>query len=179
MPEVAQLIEAINRGKGAKFASFTYRAKGTGELAKVTIVLGASTESLYKRDLAALEIIHPTLTGLELEACAKIMASRRESLEKGIGNNSAYTNADTYVYPVGLSGIRVHKETGALYVNGLIVDKKVIEPGTYKEVKSRPLTLARNAIEKNLPSSKYRMYTLPNVLRAALNGEVLEFDVAD
>lgn len=177
MAHVATLIDLIQKGKGAKFASFKYRAKGTGELSKIVVILGAKTENLYKKDIEILTEMIPNLSGLAQEAAMKILKSRNESLLKGIGNNDAYTHKDTYVYPVGLEGIRVHKETGEVYVNGLVEHKEVIEPGEYKEVKSRPLTIEKKKIEKELPSGRYRMYVLRNIKRAALNGEVLEIEL--
>jgi hypothetical protein len=182
MSKVAELLEAIERGKGAKFASFTYRSKGTGELAKCLIILGASTETLYQKDVQILQtlIAEGGLTGLKLEAAAAILKSRMESLTVGIGHNSMYThspeNGDTYVHPVGLTGIKVHKENGEVYVSGLVERKDVLEEGEYKKVNSRPLTLAKKEIEKLLPSTRFRQYILRNVASARLNGEVLEFE---
>lgn len=170
---VAQLIGQIGKGKGAKFASIQYRAKGTGELAKYFVILGASTVKLYEKDIAQLEEMIPNLEGIELEAATAILASRRQSLEKGIGNNDAYTNKNTYIH-VDIPGIKIHKETGAIYVTALVEDKTVIEPGEYKKVNSRPLTIAKRKIEKELPSGRFRQFILPNVTVARLNGEVLE-----
>jgi hypothetical protein len=182
---VADLISSIEKGKGAKFASFLYRSKGTGELARHTIILGASTETLYQKDIEVLQFLMDAgeFDGIRLEAAAAILKSRHESLTVGVGHNSAYThspeNGDTYVYPVGLPGIRVHKETGEVYVNGLTEGKVVIEAGEYKVVKSRPLTLAKKEIEKMIPGSRFRQFILRNVRTAKLNGEVLEIEMAD
>lgn len=174
---VAQLIATIATSKkGAKFASLTYRAQETGELARHTLILGASTETLYKKDIAILEALlaGDTLSALDREAAQSVLDSRRESLDKGIGNNDAYTNKDTYTYIDGLPGVFMHKETGVVYVNALAEDKVVIEAGTPKKpVKSAPLTIAKNAIRQTLPSARFRTFRLKNVNRAALNGDVL------
>lgn len=179
MSQVSQLIEAIERGKGAKFASFTYRSKGTNELSKITVILGASTEELYKKDVILLQMMLDSneLKGLWLEAVKKIMESRQTSLIEGIGNNPAYTCKDCYVYPVGLlNGIHIHKETGEVYVTGLVTHKTVLESGEFKTVNHRPLTLAKKEVEAQLPSNKFRRYILPRVVKATLNGETLEFE---
>lgn len=175
---VAELIGTLESGKGVKFVSFTYRSKGTNELAKVIVALGHSTEELYRMDLSLLDIIKAGIDKdaepLKFEAVCRVIASRNESLEVGIGNNSAYTHQDTYVYPKGLRGIRIHKETGECYVSGLLHSKVTLEEGVYKEVKSHARTLAKKEIEKQLPSSKFRMYTLTNILSVTINGETVE-----
>lgn len=175
---IAELVGLIGSGKGAKFASLTYRAKESGELARHVVILGASTEVLYTKDIEILEDMVTRLTGIELTAANELLASRRQSLDKGIGNNDAYTNADTYVYAQGIPGVRIHKETGILYVSGLVESKKVIEEGTHKKVNSSEKTIAKRKIEKTLPSGRYRLFrlTAENVKRAACNGEVLEIE---
>lgn len=175
---VAALVGMIAKGKGAKFASITYTAKGTGETARHLMILGASVETLYTKDIAALEamLAGDTLSPVEREAATELLASRQESLTKGIGNNSAYTCADTYVHVDGVAGVKVHKDTGVLYVTGLSQSKTVLVPGTYKAVKSAPKTIAKRNIEKGLASGRFRQMILKNVTRAALNGDVLEIE---
>lgn len=171
------LVAEIAAAQGAKFVSFVYTAKGTGEVARHSLILGASTENLYERDLAKLEEMRPTLTGIALVACDELIASRRESLEKGVGNNSQYVhgaeNADTYA-PTAIKGLMIHKETGHLHVRALTHGKTVITPGVYKTVKSSEKTLAKKAISKDLPSERIRQFDLGRVSRARLNGETLE-----
>lgn len=185
MPNVlttASLVEAIERGKGAKFASFTYRAKGTGELAKVTLILGADTANAYEKDIeqlqATVEMLKDANDPVALKAAQELLVSLQTSLKVGIGNNPLYTHQETYVLPVGLPGIKVHKEEGTVYVMGMVQNKTVIEAGEYKVVKSSAKTIAKNEIRKSLRSGKIRQYILPNVVRASLNGEVLELEVA-
>lgn len=174
MPNVADLIAAIKNGKGAKFASFTYVAKETGEKARHTLILGASTEVLYEKDVAVLEQMVPDLKGLSKEAAEAILASRKTSLKVGIGNNPDYTCAGVYVEPDGLAGVKVHIVNGSLHVCGLQEAKVVLVKGVYKTVNSKPLTLAKQEISKSLPSNRFRQFRLDRVLDAKLNGDVLE-----
>lgn len=180
---VAALVGLLASGKGAKFASLTYRAKESGELAKHTVILGAKVETLYEKDIAILRelLAGDTLTDIQREAATALLATREESLTVGIGNNSKYVHradggADTYVHADGIPGVKVHKDTGVVYVTALVEHKTVIEPGVHKVVKSRPLTIAKKEVEKHLPSRRFRQFILKNVNRAALNGTVLEID---
>jgi hypothetical protein len=175
MTEMLQLLEMLKTGEGSKFASFVYRSKGTGELAKLVVTLGSDTKSLYQMDLEILNAKLPTLEGLHKVACEKLIASRQESIVVGIGNNSAYTNVDTYVFPKGLSGIKIHKETGEMYVTGLVESKVTLEEGVYKVVNSKPLTLAKKELEAGLPSGKFRQYILRNIKAVSMKGETVTF----
>jgi hypothetical protein len=182
MHNIAALIGLLSSGKGAKFCSLTYRAKGTGELARHLLILGASTDVLYGKDMEKLtgEIIPKLQTGLLLDAAFKVLASRKKSLEVGIGHNPKYVhapeNGDTYVMLEGVPGCKVHKETGEVHLTGLSQHKTVLEAGEYKEVKSKPETLAKQEIEKQLPSARFRQFLLNRVLTAKLNGDVWEVE---
>lgn len=173
---VAEAVTLIASGKACKFISLTYKAKETGEIARHTLIVGASTEKLYEKDIAQLETALTTLAGIDKLAASEILASRKKSLEVGIGNNPAYTCRGVYAPLAGMSGIKVHMEKGTLYVSGLVESKKVLVAGTYKEVNSSEKTLAKRAIEKTLPSGRFRQFclTFDNLLRVAANGETLE-----
>lgn len=173
-----KLLEALAGMKGAQFASFVYTAKASGprlteEVARHVVILGASTEALYRRDLEALAILAPTLSGLEAEAAELIAESRRVSLAVGIGANPAYTAVDAYE-PTAVQGVKVHTVTGELHVTGLAVRKDVTTAATYRTVKSKPETLARRAVEAQLPSARFRQFKLSGVTVARLNGETIE-----
>lgn len=163
---------------GARFASFTYTNK-QGETAKYSLILGGSTEEMYRKDITYLTRALSLLTRIgarehNVLACSELLASRQKSLEVGIGHNPDYTNADTYLTLNGFRGVKMHKETGALYVNGLVEKKVVLIPGEYKAVKSAPKTIAKRKLEKMAYSGRFRQFDLSAISRAALNGEVLE-----
>ena len=171
----ADLAAAIANLPGAQFARFVYRSKGDNKLAKVVIILGASTETLYRKDVAALEALLPTLTEpLDVEAANAILASRQKSLEVGIGNNPAYTAAGAFIFPPSIPGVKVCITDASLHVTGLLQSEEVLEEGIKKVVNSKPLTIAKRKIESKLPSARFRQYRLDNVLSAKVAGEVLE-----
>ena len=172
------LLAELARIERPKFASFTYRSKDTGELSRYTVMLGVDYGTLYAKDRDTLQTMLPSLDGLPKEAATALLASIEESLAKGLGNNSAYTHGkeqgDTYVSIVGIDGVKLNKNDGVLHVLGILQSKVVLEAGTYKEVNSRPLTLAKRAIEKTLRRSKIRQFALTNIQSARINGETLE-----
>ncbi len=181
MLSIVPLLEALAKTQGSRFANITYTNKVGGkvitpETSRFHLILGASTENMYQTEIEKLEdFIYGAWIKTEVQKLAAIemLDSRKESLEKGVGNNSRYTNADTYI---SFDGLRIHKETGEVYVSGLEQSKTVIVAGTYKTVKSSPKTLAKAHIAKVCGFSKFRLFTLDNISRAALNGNVLEIE---
>jgi hypothetical protein len=177
MSTVFDAVAAFCAKKGAKFVGFTYRTKGTGELQKVVVIVGASTDNLYSKDIEILEQMVQDSTGVELIAAQELLASRLNSKANGIGHNDGYTCEDVYTVVNGnTQGVKMHKENGDLHIVGLQEHKTVLEPGVYKERQSSEKTIAKNKIRALLPSSRFRQYRLSNLLRATVNGETLEIE---
>lgn len=176
-----QLLDQLSASKGAKFASFKYRTKGTDELSLYLVTLGASVENAYRHDVETLEALIPSLTGVDLDAANAILASLNKSLDGGIGNNPAYTHGaasgDTYAF-TDVPGIVVNKNDGALHLKNVLVQHKtVIEAGNpQKPVKSSDLTLAKRKLERSLRKGKIRQFALLGISVAKLNGETIEFE---
>lgn len=177
MHQTADLFFELVDINSAKFVSFTYRSKGTKELAKYTLIVGFITENLYKRDVEILKdlIDNKKVSGIKLLAAQELLDSRYASLELGVGNNPEYTCKDVYGQ-VADSGVKVHVIDGEFHVMGLVESKVTIEKGEYKVVNHRPKTIAKNEIRDLLPSERIRQFKLRNVLGARLNGQTLEID---
>jgi len=177
---IGQLVAALQGITGVSFASFDYIPKERGGRAKVQVILGASTANVYEKDVAALRRVVPLLKAVHatlptIQAAEELLASRLESLEKGIGNNSAYTLKDTFTPLAHLPGLKIHNETGDLYITGLVERWEVVEEGAPKKaVKSSDKTLAKREIEKRfLSSQRIKTLVLAGVTGARLAKKVL------
>jgi len=163
---IDNILESIQALKGPRFVGFTYRAKGTGELARHVLILGASYLNLTTKSIEVLQDMLPTLTGLELEGANILLASYQETIDNAISGkaHSGYTKAGVYApaYANGeiVQGVSRHVFDMSLEVHGLSHSKMVLEKGIYPVVKSKPLTLAKAKVEAMLPRSKYRTFTL-------------------
>ena len=106
--------------------------------------------------------------------------------EDGVSNNksiaahkageqsSDYTKKDQYTN-IG-SGVNINKNDGSLQVFGLLQSKVLLQAGIErKPVKSKPLTIAKKAIEYTLSKSKFREFALDtgNIQSVRLDGETL------
>lgn len=172
MSKSLAVLKELGSLSGVTLAEITYRNKGDKTLAKHTFRLGASLEKMYADDIKTIEAMLPSLSGMDYDAAIEILKSLQESLQVGIGNNSAYTCAGVYVQLEDAQSCDVHATTGALYVLGESIGREVIEVGEPKKpVKSAAITIAKNKIRHNLKSDKIRRFKLTNVASVAIYGE--------
>jgi hypothetical protein len=110
-------------------------------------------------------------TGLDFSTldfgCAWMSRSLREGLEQSHNGENDYSSyLETYnPHPSGVRGVLVHKETGNLYIMGVVVEEKIIQhdpKGNARETKkSKNATIVRGIKEElGLLSGKWRMYEL-------------------
>ena len=173
------IIDKIAASAGlARFASFVYTSMSTGEVARYTLQLGFNYRNCLEKSRLALEIEAPALTGIDAQAAAELLASIDASLA---GTQTGYTKAETYVDALDASGkavpgVKRNVNDNSLQIFGLLHAKVQIAPPTVerKEVKSRPLTIAKNKLRKDLPIGKFREFALENLSTARINGETLE-----
>lgn len=137
-----------------------YTSATSGELADHTIVFHMSYGSALERSITMLEAVVPA-DDLEAQAKAELLASYQKSLDK-VNSEPMETVCDAYdrvtVDGEHVKGIKIHRETGTLHIFGLAHSKRVITSGTYKEVKSRPLTVAKDRLRKGLPVERFRQF---------------------
>lgn len=167
----ATITELAAKLNGAVFVSLDYTSKGTGERALYLLQLGTDTSRIYRDDVATLEGIMPTLDGIHLQAAQEIHSSLCVSLAGGVGENPAFTKVGYYL-PI-VRGVWFNEETGEVYVKGSLVSKRTIEAGTFKVVKSRPLTLAKKDIDKALKRSKIREFLVTGINVAKIAGHTV------
>lgn len=161
-----------------------YESKSSGEIADHVILTNFSYKNAVKRDLQKLQVITENEkirlainSGFSIdlinEAIEKLSTSfiNNQNEETKSNQSKAQTDAFTRIN----EAIKIHNETGQVYIYGLHIKKNVHVDGEYKKVNSRPLTLCQNWLKKelNFSTSKYRQFIVDkNMLSAVnLNGE--------
>ena len=177
--EILELTNSISHMmNGTRFISLTYRSKSANELARHTLLAGFSYLELVKRSIEELTqwgdyVDHTALAG---QAYREVMDSLRETLTKHQQGeqNSAYTKKGMYAHVRG--GVNINLNDNSIQFFGLSIAKKVIEPGIYKKVNSKPLTIEKDKFRSELPLAKFREFALDKnvVLSGKVNGEVFE-----
>jgi hypothetical protein len=172
------IIETLTN-VGATFASFTYKSKKSGEVARYTVILGGNYINLLEKSILELELLisENKFVGIELEAANKKLASLNKSLvaHKNGTQNEDYTKKGQYT-SLG-NGVNVNTKDNTLQVFGVKLTKKVLVEGVHKIVNSRPLTIATKKVEKMLPISNFREYAfdMGNIQMVKVDGQTVVF----
>ncbi len=174
MEATAQLIKQLTAIAGqARFVSFTYTDKKHGEIARRVMIIGADYMEIIRKSKLELELIvaGEPLTALQAEAASELLESFNATLN---GTQMGYTKQGVYLKLC--NGISYNTNDGTLELCGLEHSKVVIQAGVYKQVNSRPLTLAKAELRKRCPVSKYKTLCLDagHWQGAKLNGETIE-----
>jgi len=143
-------------------------------VARHTVLLNVDRTRCLKVDLASLTALRPSLKGIDGEAADELIKSMNDSLS---GFNPRYTKHGYY----GSHGNGNVQESvkSVVYIRGYSVKKDVLVEGTYKEVKSRPLTLAKNKLRKEFKANRVREFIVnpDNFKMARHNGKSLVVDL--
>lgn len=100
------------------------------------------------------------------EAKVVILASLKKETKTSQNQSEGQKNAYESVGPV----TRRHIESGDVQIYGLLHEKVVIKPEPEKKpVNSRPLTLAKNVINKQLKTNQFRPFKLDKMTTAKVS----------
>lgn len=163
---IAGLIKQQITKSAPEFVSLEY-TNSAGEKSKQVINVGVSYQNVLENSLNQLAAVDQQALmqqasdkGIDPDLIAVAMGEIEASISRSLSRPEQVEIADVSNFETLSKGIKMHRATGELYLSGLVRSKTVITPGTYKEVKSRPLTLAKKMIEQQLMMSKYRMFKL-------------------
>jgi hypothetical protein len=176
-PNVLEIIEAFIGAKGSSLGHFVYQSKN--EIMKVVASLGVSYPNARKNDLEKLLAVDLTIvTPLRKQAIEKLIESADDSV------NSPPKPNDTYYGVEGTNGIiKVHRETGNVYIVGFVNKKNtLVLMEEYKKVNSSALTIEKRKVEKELGlrGPDYRNYIIDpdaKLIRCSGNSFIFESDV--
>jgi hypothetical protein len=159
------------------FAGFDYCSKGSGEVARRVIVIGGNYSNLVQKALDTVSEVDcqelADKLGIELAEVEKAKTELIESYKQTLapGENKSYRKNGQY--ETLAPGIKLNLNDGTLELQGVVQSKKVLTPGEFKPVKSRPKTIAKNAMKKLTRLNKFRAFSLDegHALRFACKGE--------
>lgn len=159
---IADLIKQQVTKNAPQFVSIEY-TNTKGETSRQVLNVGIAYQAVLENSFNVLNQIdrdkikqEAVAQGIDAAVVDQAFADVEASLSARISRPEQIDIADVSSFTTLSKGIKMHQQTNELYLSGQVVSKTIITPGTYKEVKSRPLTLAKKMIEKHLPVSKYR-----------------------
>jgi hypothetical protein len=169
--------------KGSEFVGIRNYMNQKGEVSNQTLNVGIDVLKAKQKDLKALQnlsiselkkIADANKIDLKIaeSALSELLMSelKNVSTEKELRTKASQAQADTYTYIN--KGMKIHNETGALYVSGFVVSKTVIVEGEYKTVNSADKTIMKNLIKKhlNFKMNSFRSFSFVNADSYKING---------
>ena len=171
---INMLNQAVNKSiTGVSFVSIRNYKNASGEVSNNLINIGISYEKAKQKDIAFLENIDFSNYQFKSELSV-LEQAKNELIASFIKPNENRSNGQIDAYTPIVSGLKVHNETGLLYIYGYRENKTILIEGTYKSVNSSKLTIAKNELRKLLKTGKFTQYSIEigNEIRA--NGETIE-----
>ena len=142
-----------------------YRSESS-EIADYSIVFHMSYKSALERSIRSVQAMSLS-NDLERQARTELLESFNKSLSKD-AEEAIESRSDAFVHFTDddgetIKGVKMHAETGTLYLYGLVVHKNVKVPGNYPVKNKRPLTIAKDKLRSLTSVGKFRMFKIePN-----------------
>lgn len=157
---------------GVSFVNICNYKNKKGEVQCALINVGVSYETAKKKDIEYLKNLDVSMLNSRLPN--NLLEEARQSLLGAlISPNKTRSQAQKNAYTHITNGIKMHNETGVLYVFGMKVRKTVIQKGKLEEDKRRPLTKAKDAIRSYMKTTKYRQFRVPEFDKVTIKGTEL------
>lgn len=170
--EIKNLFNLFKGISGATITSIKgYESSTSGEIANHLVVIGYNYGKAIEHDLNALKsATNEDVTSIAEKgnfktdlvkfAIDKLISSFEKNKNEETASEQSKAQSDSYLQIT--NGLRLHIETGKIYLYGATLSKTVLVQGTFKEVNSRELTLCQNAVKKhfNFKTVKFRQYVL-------------------
>jgi hypothetical protein len=177
-PKALQVINLVKNAvsksvTGVSFFSIKNYTNSSGETSNQLINVGINYEKSKQKDIEFLENIN--LSEYDFKSPIDLLQqAKAELIAAFIKPNENRSNGQIEAYTTIFSGVKVHNESGLLYIYGYGVSKTILIKGEYKEVKSRPLTIAKDELRKLLKTSHFRNFSLEIGNEIKASGETIE-----
>lgn len=166
-----QNIKSYNNSP--RFISIRGYENKYGEIAHQTILTGNCYTNVMKKDIEKLENLHYSDAEYEEER-VKMLEKKKRNYEGG-EKRTKDSQAQIDAYETPFPGVKVHKETGNVFIQGYGIKKQVIQKGDYPERNKQRKTIIKDQIKKDadLLSDKYKQFYVNNIEEIKMNGETL------
>ena len=169
--ELAKKLEGIT---GVSFVSVTY-VNQQNEKHRTVFNVGVDYQSAKEKDIEFLLQLDVTTlnSNLDIDLLEEARVDLLNSFIIQSKNRSeGVVNAYTHVG----KGLKIHNESGTLFVYGMKVSKHILQEGDKKEDTRRPLTRAKDEIRRILKSTQYRQYEIGRSFQYKIKGDTIVFE---
>jgi hypothetical protein len=172
---IIALKKAVNNSPTkVSFISIKGYKNKFGEEANHLINVGISYQKAKQKDIEFLKQLDINSFESKLDK-ALLEQARTELINSFIAPEKARSEGQINAYTQIIEGVKVHNDTGVIYIYGYRERKEILTEGTYPIVNSKPLTIAKNELRKKLSTGKFTQYSLDEISSVRANKETLEF----
>lgn len=152
-----------------------YKTK-MGKVTNVKLNVGFSYENAKKKDIETLKNLDVRTLNSSL-GVQLLEEARKSLLGSLIAPNKVQSEAQKNAYTHLTNGVKIHNESGEVYIYALLISEKVLVEGEKKTTNKRELTIAKDLIRKQLRTGQFRQYTINPEQVEKLSGgtETIEF----
>jgi len=155
--------------------------KGNGEVANYTVNLGISYANAKMADALwlanPLNIIEVDFGAIDKDSAKTAWAEMYQAKTKPTQESKNRSQAQQDAYITVCPNVRVHKDSGRVYIYGLVVSKEVVKTGSYDAVNSALVTLAKRKIGKKLKTENFRQFAFDKLRSVRVKGEEIEITI--
>ena len=188
---IKAIVNTFSELNGSQFVGIKeYTSKTSGETANHVVIANFSYGNAVEKDLNALrnatneDCVNIAQSGgfslaLVEEAINKLKASFENNKDSETASAGSLAQKDAYIQIT--NSIKYHIETRKIHIYALHISKQVLVEGVYKQVNSRELTLAQNAVKKyfNFSTSKYRQFIVEKDMLTGVNVSGEKYSLKD
>ena len=146
------------------------------EIQNVVINVGCDYQRMLEHDIKLLENLNvESLYTNDIEIDQHFETARHELLKNKTKPNN-YKTGQTDAYYNIQKNVKIHKDSGQLYIYGQKISKKTLEIHTpYKLTKKRAKTKAKDIIRTLLKTPNYRLYKFDNMESVNIKSQEIFF----
>lgn len=167
---VAIIVNTIGQ-KNPKFVAIKGYQNQEGEVSNYLINTGVKYANLVKKDIEFLKNLK-TENELSEKARLELLTALEKNRNEETASAGSLAQKDAYTYLT--PSLRICIANNTLQIVGYREQKTVLVEGVYPVVNSRPLTIEKNKIRRNLKTSKFRPFTLGKMEGINMNGLKIE-----
>ncbi len=174
---IANVQKAVlSTPNGVSFCSIKNYTNQEGEVSDYVFNVGVSYENAVKKDIQFLNDLDVTTMEWQ-SAMVDIIKAKQELISSLEAPSKARSEGQKDAYTYINECVKIHNETGLIYISGMKVSKKVKEAVDYGEDRRKPLTKAKDEIRKLMKSTKYRNFIFsPSGMSIKISGEEIIFE---
>lgn len=131
-----------------------------GEVSNIVVNVGMNYPKAKQQDIETLKTVSITPLANDTISSVLLEEARTKLIQSFIKPNENRSQGQINAYTNMGNGIKVHNESGDIFIYGYKHSKTVIVKGEYPTVNSRPLTLAKNILKKDLKTTKFSQYKI-------------------